>query len=161
MSDLNFAPGKSVPRSSDVEPWIVVIADDEGDVHLITRMVLKNFVFEDRPLELISTYSGEETVQLLEKYPNTAILLLDVVMESYTAGLDAVDAIREKNGNREVRILLRSGQAGYANVSEVIQQYDVNAFIRKEHITNQNLKDAVLVALRSYRDIQTAKNRGA
>jgi len=68
-----------------------------------------------------------------------------------------VETIRNDRSNHEVRILLRSGQAGYANISRVIQQYDINDFLRKEDLQQQDLKDAVLLALRSYRDIQSTK----
>lgn len=80
-------------------------------------------------------------------------------MESYTAGLDVVSELRGNNRNHEVRILLRSGQSGYANISELIKQYDINAFLRKESLSQQDLKDAVLLALRSYRDIQMVKDQ--
>lgn len=142
-------------------PWIILIADDEGDVHMITKLVLENFRFDNRPVQILSSYSGKETLQVLEEHPNTAVLLLDVVMESYTAGLDVVSQIRERFHNQEIRILLRSGQAGYANVSRIIQEFDINDFIRKENLRYQDLKDAVTLALRAFRDIQKARTNEA
>jgi CheY-like chemotaxis protein len=158
MAKMVFAePPEDRDDDDGREPWLILVADDEGDVHMVTKLVLKDFRFEGRPVELISSYSGGETVELIRKYPRTAVLLLDVVMENYTAGLKVVNDVRTELLNHEVRIVLRSGQAGYANVSEIIRQYDINNFVRKEHLRHQDLKDAVLIALRSYRDIQQAK----
>lgn len=159
MAKMVFTEHNITPEKDEVkEPWTILVADDEGDVHMVTKLVLKNFKFEDRPVNIQSCYSGQETIDFLEKYPRTAVILLDVVMESYTAGLDVVNAIRGNGiANREVRILLRSGQAGYANVSQIIRQYDINSFLRKENLRQQDLKDAVLIALRNFRDIQNAK----
>lgn len=163
MGKLRFKkeedPGvDSSPESTD-SPWIVLVADDEGDVHMVTKLVLKNFRFEGKAIKILPSKSGAETLRVLEEHPNVAVMLLDVVMESQTAGLDVVEKVRGDLANHEVRIILRSGQPGYANVSKVINQYDVNEFKRKEHLTDADLRDTVLLALRSYRDIQAAKNR--
>ena len=155
MARIRFVESKKEAPAPDREPWTVLVADDEGDVHLVTKMVLENLRFEDRPVRIVSTYSGEETLRWMEEHDQIAVLLLDVVMESYTSGLDVVNTVRGTQANHEVRILLRSGQAGYANVSEIVEQYDINNYLRKENLRHQDLKDAVLMALRSYRDIQT------
>lgn len=158
MTKLQFAQSDKIQHDEiDKEPWTVLVADDDCDIHRVTKMVLDNFRFEDRPLDIVSTYSGEETMEWMKLNPKTAVLLLDVVMESDTAGLDVVNTVRNEFANNEVRILLRSGQAGYANVSQVIRQYDINNYLRKESLHQQDLKDAVLIALRSYRDIQGSK----
>jgi CheY-like chemotaxis protein len=160
MSKMRFSDKSPLPPDtpSTKDPWQILIADDEGDVHLVTKLVLKDFYFEDRPVELISCYNGAQALEQVKQNPDTAVIILDVVMESYTAGLEVMNHIRHEFANNEVRILLLSGQPGYANVSDIIRQYDINDFIRKESLKHQELRDAVLIALRSYRDIQLAKD---
>ena len=51
-----------------------------------------------------------------------AVILLDVVMESPDAGLALVHTIRETLGRSEVRIVLRTGQPGYAPEMKVIRE---------------------------------------
>ena len=61
--------------------WKILIADDDEQVHLVTRLVLEKMRFEGKPVECISTHSGEETKAYLRNTNDVAILLLDVVMK--------------------------------------------------------------------------------
>lgn len=156
MSKLKFAPATKIKKELQ-EPWLVLIADDEGTVHLVTEMVLKDFRFDDKPIKLISAFSGEQAIEKLKEEPKIAVVLLDVVMENITAGLDVVNEVRDTLNNNEVRIVLRTGQAGVATVSDIIKQYDINDYKNKENLTHEKLQDTVTLALRSYRDIQMIK----
>jgi two-component system cell cycle sensor histidine kinase/response regulator CckA len=144
--------------STIVEPegegaWKVMIVDDEEAVHVVTRMVLADFVFEGKGLEFIGAYSGEEAKLLLKAHPDTAIVLLDVVMERDDSGLVLVRHIREVLGNSFVRIVLRTGLAGIAPVEKVIVDFDINDYTEKTELTAQKLFIVIISALRSYRDI--------
>ena len=43
-----------VSESEGTPPWKVLVVDDEPEIHQVTRLVLGNFRFADRPLQLIS-----------------------------------------------------------------------------------------------------------
>jgi len=131
-------------------PWKVIIADDEKETHLVTRMVLQNYTFEGKKLELFSTYSGEETRNLIRKHPDTAIILLDVVMETDHAGLDVVKYIREELDNRLVQIVLRTGHSGRAPENKIIAEYGINDYKSKIDFTSQKLFTTITTLLRSY-----------
>ena len=156
MTKMKFATNKK-EKEYDGEPWLVLVADDEAVVHMVSKMILKDFHFENKPLELVSVYSGADTIKKLEEENHFAILLLDVIMETTTAGLDTVNIIRDELQNHEIRIILRTGQAGTAIVTDIINQYDINEYKNKTSFTEQQLKDTMTLALRSYRDIQHAK----
>lgn len=143
-------------------PWKVLVVDDEPEVHNVTRLVLGNFRFAERPLELISAYSSQEALGLLAHNDDTAVILLDVVMETEQAGLDLVRSIRERLGNQFVRIVLRTGQPGQAPEQEVIAAYDINDYKEKTELTAQKLATTLYSALRAYRDMRTieASRRG-
>jgi hypothetical protein len=85
--------------------------------------------------------------------PDIAVVLLDVVMESESAGLDACKRIREELGNRLVRILLRTGQPGAAPERETIDAYDIDGYLAKAEITSGRLYSAVRTALRTHDDL--------
>lgn len=136
-------------------PWKIVIADDEEEVHAMTRMVMRKFEFEGRKVDLISTYSGSETVDVIRDNPDTAILLLDVVMESENSGLEVVKRIREELKNPFVRIILRTGQPGQAPEEFVIRNYDINDYKSKTELTVQKLYTSIIASLRAYRDMKT------
>ncbi len=140
--------------------WKIMIVDDAEDVHEITRMVLEDFSFKGRAVECISAYSGKQAADLMALYPETAVILLDVVMETDHAGLDLVRYIREKLKNNFVRIILRTGQPGQAPEEKVILEYDINDYKTKEELTNKKLYTSVTAALRSFQDMRTIeKNR--
>ncbi len=134
--------------------WKVLIADDEPEVHDVTRLVLGNFRFADRPLEFLSAYSAAQARQLLMDHPDIAVVLLDVVMESEQAGLTLVRTIREELGNAFVRIVLRTGQAGQAPEQEVVATYDINDYKDKTELTASRLTTTLYAALRAYRDMR-------
>lgn len=142
--------------------WKVLIVDDEPEVHQVTRLVLGNFRFADRPLKLISGYTSTEAEQLLREHPDTAVILLDVVMETEQAGLALVRTIRERLDNQFVRIVLRTGQPGQAPEHEVVAAYDINDYKEKTELTAQKLTTTLYSALRAYRDMRTieASRRG-
>ncbi|NJM57451.1 MAG: diguanylate cyclase [Synechococcales cyanobacterium RU_4_20] len=140
------------------ERWKVLVVDDEKQVHEVTRLALKNFQFEDKPLEIISAYSGQEAQAILDRNPDTAVLLLDVVMETNYAGLELVKHIRENLHNPFVRIILRTGQPGEAPEISVIKGYDINDYKTKTELTQQKLLSVLVTAIRSYRDIVTVED---
>lgn len=145
-------PGK--PAIEKKKTWKIIIADDESEVHGVTRMVLGDYVFEGRSLEFLSAYSAHETKTLLEKNPDTAIILLDVVMETDDAGLRLAQWIRQDLNNSFVRIVLRTGQPGKAPEKRVIIDYDINEYKEKTELTVQKLFTTITSALRSYRDLR-------
>ncbi len=142
--------------------WKVLLVDDEPEVHEVTRLVLGNFRFEGRPLDILSALSAEEAKEQLAEHDDIAVILLDVVMESDQAGLALVDYIRNELGNRNIRIVLRTGQPGQAPEHEVIIKYDINDYKEKTELTAQKLATTLFASLRSYRDIMTieANKRG-
>ncbi|WP_346355705.1 DUF3369 domain-containing protein [Azotosporobacter soli] len=136
------------------QAWKVLIVDDEQEVHNVTKLALRRFVFDGRPVEFISAFSAAEGRNLLEEHDDTAVVLLDVVMEDEGAGLRLAKYIREELGNRLVRIILRTGQPGQAPEYEVITAYDINDYKEKTELTTQKLYTTLVAALRSYRDLR-------
>ncbi|WP_395620947.1 DUF3369 domain-containing protein [Dokdonella sp.] len=151
-----------VSESEGTPPWKVLVVDDEPEIHQVTRLVLGNFRFADRPLQLISAYSSSEAEALLREHADTAVMLLDVVMETDQAGLDLVRIVRERLKNQFVRIVLRTGQPGQAPEHEVVAAYDINDYKEKTELTAQKLSTTMYSALRAYRDMRTidASRRG-
>jgi class 3 adenylate cyclase len=134
--------------------WKVLLVDDEMEVHSITKIALGDFSFEEKNLEFLHAYSAREANDLIGKHPDTALVLLDVVMESEDAGLQVVKHVREVLKNNMVRIILRTGQPGQAPERKVILDYDINDYKTKTELTAQKLFTTVVAALRAFRDIK-------
>ena len=160
--DLLFA-AEEENSDADAEQahWKVMIVDDEQSVHDVTRFALAEICFAGRKLQFIDAYSGEQAQLLLEQHPDTALMLLDVVMESDDAGLQVAHYTREVAGNALVRIVLRTGQPGQAPEQEVILNYDINDYKEKTELTTKKLFTTVISALRSYRDLQVIERNRA
>jgi len=150
--DFSFASEDGLPKGSD-RRWKILLVDDEPDVHAVTRMALSGFSFAGRELEFISAHSGEEAKKAIVENPDTAVMLLDVVMETDHAGLDVARFVREDAANQAVRIVLRTGQPGQAPESRVITNYDINDYKEKTELTAKKLFTLMYASLRSYRDI--------
>ena len=158
--DLLFAEGPGdAPHSSEssTDPWLILVADDEPDVHSVTSLALRGFRFEGRPLKLLHAFSGRQAVELMAANPDVAMVLMDVVMETEHAGLDAVQAIRKQLKNQLVRIVLRTGQPGQAPEREVVTQYDINDYKEKTELTAKKLFTAVYTVLGYYRQLLAAE----
>lgn len=134
----------------DHRRWKVLVVDDEPDVHAITRVVLADFRYGDQAIEILSAYSREEAEHLLRRHADVALILLDVVMEETDSGLRLVRFVREELANALVRIVLRTGQPGYAPEREVIVRYDINDYKEKTELTSQKLFTTVVGSLRAY-----------
>ncbi len=135
--------------------WKIIIADDETRVHEVTKHVLHDFSFEGKGLKFLSAYSGEEAKGLVEKHSDTALILLDVVMEKNTSGLEVARYIRRQLKNNFIRIVLRTGQPGEAPEKSVILEYNINDYKNKSELTHQKLFTTLVASLRSYRDLMT------
>ena len=133
--------------------WKVLIVDDETHIHNTTKSALRRFAFEGKALNFISAYSGEEAKALIQKHPDTALILLDVVMETGDAGLEVAKYIRQELKNQLVRIVLRTGQPGQAPEDQIIVDYDINDYKAKIELTSEKLFTTILGALRSFRDL--------
>jgi diguanylate cyclase (GGDEF)-like protein len=153
--DLVFQaePAQS-PEAQGVAAWRIMIVDDDADVHTTTTFALANLEMQGRPLEFVHAYSAAEARALLERETELAVILLDVVMEHAEAGLHVVRHVRETLGRGDVRIILRTGQPGYAPEMEAIRGYDINDYRSKSELTRTKLYTAVAAAVRSYEQIR-------
>lgn len=149
-----------IRRRTLESPYKVLIVDDEPEMHVTTKMILKNFTFEGRGLEFIDTYTGNDAIKAFKENPDIAVILLDVIMEENDAGFKVVHYIRNTLNNIFVRIILRTGQPGYAPEESVIVDYDINDYLLKTDITVQRLFTSFYQTLRSYRDLVFLENKG-
>jgi EAL domain-containing protein (putative c-di-GMP-specific phosphodiesterase class I) len=150
-------PAQTLPERSAAPPWRVLLVDDAPEVHEVTRLVLADAAFSGRAIELSSVLSAAEARAWLAVHPGTALILLDVVMEADDAGLQLVRHIREVLHDRDVQIVLRTGQPGMAPERDVIARYEINGYHLKTELTAQKLTSLVVTGLRAYETIRTLR----
>ncbi|WP_250655735.1 EAL domain-containing protein [Alkalimarinus coralli] len=140
--------------SNKSDPWRVLSVDDDEDVHVTTQLALDRVEILGKPVELLKAYTAEEALDVLGKEKGIAVVLLDVVMEDDHAGLDIVDKIRNELGLVDLRIVLRTGQPGYAPELEAIRDYDINDYRNKSELTHTKLYTTLTSVIRSYSQIR-------
>jgi CheY-like chemotaxis protein len=121
------------------EPWKILIADDDSSVHDTTLLALAGVRIHDRPLEFSHAYSAKEAHQVLLNNPDVALILLDVVMETVDAGLKLVGVIRNELARDDLRIILRTGQPGYAPEQHVNSEFAIDGYTTKSKLTRSIL----------------------
>src|SRR5919108_4563629 len=148
IDDPRERPPEQGPR------WKIAVIDDEPAVHDGTRFALSDYRLNGQSLEILSAYSAAEGRELMRRHADVAVVLLDVIMETDTAGLSLVEFIRKELKNETVRIILRTGQPGQAPERRVIVDYDINDHKTKTELTADKLFTALTAALRSYQQLQ-------
>ncbi|MFK5984352.1 MAG: DUF3369 domain-containing protein [Pseudomonadota bacterium] len=151
VHDDTPAPHKTTKISNDT--WKIAIIDDNKEVHIVTKMVLKNFSFDNKSIHFLYAFSAAEGLELFKQHDDIAVCLVDVVMETEHAGLQLVKNIRDDLKNTLTRIVLRTGQPGQAPEDEVIKNYDINDYKEKTELTHSKLNTLLYSCLRSYRDL--------
>ncbi|MBY0572970.1 MAG: hypothetical protein K2P84_04770 [Undibacterium sp.] len=124
-----------------IPPWKVLIADDDSNVHDTTVLALSGVKIHGRPLEFMHAYSAREAKNIAAQTPDIALILLDVVMETEDAGLKLVHVLRQDLSLKDLRIVLRTGQPGYAKDS-IMSNYAVDGYATKSKLTR-----AILISM--------------
>jgi response regulator RpfG family c-di-GMP phosphodiesterase len=150
-----FSDEAARAESPPTEKWKVLVVDDDQSVHAVTRMVLGNFTFAGKGLDIMSAYDDEGAYAAIRNNADIALILLDVVMTEEDSGLRIVKFIREEMRNKMTRIVLRTGQPGHAPEKKVIVDYDINDYKLKTELTAEKLFVTVVSSLRSYDDLVT------
>jgi CheY-like chemotaxis protein len=126
-----------------LNPWIILIVDDEPMVHEATTLTLQRGRVDKRPFSFIHAYSASEARALIAQTAQIDLVLLDVVMETRDAGLKLVTELRGPMARGDLKIVVRTGQPGLENESAVRTQYPVDGYIRKTEQTFTLMMDVI------------------
>ncbi|MCB0064721.1 MAG: hypothetical protein KDE19_21505, partial [Caldilineaceae bacterium] len=123
--------------------WDVLLVDDEPDVLSVSKLAMRDFEVYGLPLKIHTAASKAEALEFLRSKPENqfglAVALVDVVMESDSAGLELCQTIREEMGNKLTQLFIRTGQPGVAPERSVIDRYDINGYFTKAEATEDKL----------------------
>lgn len=150
---FNGAPAAALDT---LPTWRVLVVDNDPDVHAATCAALEGQLLFDRPLVFMHAFSGDEARALLLREHDLAMVLIDVVSEPGSSGLDLVDFIRHSAGLSNTRIVLRTGRPGQVPDLETLLRYDINDYRTKAELTRDRLLAMVVTAVRSYKQLCAA-----
>ena len=139
------------------EPWIILLVDDDNDVIEVSKLVLEDIEFEGRPVRILTASSGREGQRIFETVPGIAVAFIDVVMETDHDGLELVEFVRNKLGNRDTRLILRTGNPGAAPPLDIVRHLEIDDYKEKTEMTAERLEISLLTALRNYRSLTASQ----
>jgi two-component system sensor histidine kinase ChiS len=156
--NLLFAEGEESSSLEDKKDeknihWKVLIVDDDNDIHEITKLAFRDFKFENKFIEFLSAYSAKEAEQIIRNNNDIVLILLDVIMEEDDSGLKFAKFLREELNQKMMRVIMNTGQPGLMPEKEIIIKYDINDYKEKTDLTGDKFFTAMVMALRSYRDL--------
>ena len=99
-----------------MKPLVLLVDDEAPFVETMTKRLSK------RDLKIITTFSGEEALEILNKNRNTDVVILDVKMPGLN-GIETLEKIRKKFPLIEVIML-----TGHATVESAIEGMKLGAF---------------------------------
>jgi len=121
---------------------ILVVDDNEisRDAVITDLTIPEKIDFEGISLEIIEASSAATAKRLLERYPETAVVILDIVMED--SGFEVIKYLRDELKNFTTQIIVRSGQTNKTvektegkikipSWEDIIKQYSINGIIEK------------------------------
>jgi class 3 adenylate cyclase len=138
-------------------PWRVLVADDDEGVRTVSGLALRGHVVDGAPIELVCVGSAAEAREYLSRTEDVAVALLDVVMESESAGLDLARWIRTELPQSQVRVILRTGQPGSAPESQVMSDHSIHDYLSKSETTARRLVTCITGAIRAWADLRTIR----
>lgn len=137
----------------DNKRWKILTVDDDENYQSSLTFSLDGLKVSNREVEILTANSATEAAIVLSQHDDISVILLDVVMERDDAGLRLVENIRNVQGNALVRIILLTGQPGFAPRQDVMHQYDINEYWNKSDIDHDILKSVVSANLRSWKSM--------
>lgn len=139
------------------DPWTILLVDDDKDVIEVSQLVLEDIEFEGCPVRILTANSGREGQQIFETVSGIAVAFIDVVMETDHDGLDLVEFVRNQLGNRDTRLILRTGNPGAAPPLDIVRHLEIDDYKEKTEMTAERLEISLLTALRSYRSLTASQ----
>jgi hypothetical protein len=149
VDEAPAAPG----GATDPGAWRVMIVDDDADVHSTTTFALGSLEVQDRrwlsctpirpprraPCSSTNRHRGHPARR----------------RHGRSGRRPAPGAPHPRNpGRHDVRIILRTGQPGYAPEMDAIRGYDINDYRTKSELTRTKLYTSVAAAIRAYEQIR-------
>ena len=151
---------KHLQSHQSSQPWKVLLVDEEMDLVKVTRLIIKNHTFHQRPVECLEAYSAAEARQVLADHPDIAVAFIDVAMETFDSGLNLVDYIRKNLGNTLMRIVMLTKETGRMPERYRVDHLDIDDYKEKGDLNEDRLYNTLRSTLKAYNDISFRYHEG-
>jgi len=152
---ITFRAETETARPTGRTCWRVLSVDDDDAFQDALSHALKHVDILGKPVELVRAGSMSQAARLLARDRDFAVILADVVMETEDAGLRLAKGVREMLGLYEPRIVLLTGQPGFAPIENAMENYDLSDYCLKSELARRGIKNVLTTAIRSYEQLTT------
>jgi len=133
-----------------MNPFKILVVDDEIDVFVMTKIVLKRLKHKGREIDIHYTDCGTDAIEFLKYHNDVGLVLLDIVMESENAGYEVVDYLRNEKKNDKTSIYIRTGYSGAVPTEYMHLVRGIDGYISKVEQTAEVLNGLVCESIDQY-----------
>lgn len=138
----------SASRQLPLDFYLILIVDDDLDVHQTTRVALHDVIINGKRLLFMDAFSGAEAMVMIRRGIPFDLILLDMVMESADAGMSVAKQLQVHYGmTKAPAVIMRTGQPGHFRDQNVNDSIWFENFMVKSYVTQQSLLDLVTRSL--------------
>lgn len=137
-------------------PWKVLLVDDDSAILRLGRVVLGSVSLDRTPVEILTAPSASTARSVIEQNPDLAVAVIDVVMETPTAGLELANWIAAQDACRALRVAIHSGQPAELRQESVERNYEIHDYWHKSATSAVQMRTRLLFLLRNHRDLLRA-----
>jgi diguanylate cyclase len=141
-----FEPGNDDSSLHPGSPIKVLAVDDDRNFQDSLVFSMRDFHYGSRPLEILRAGNSDQADLQLAAHDDIAVVFLDVMMETEDVGLRLVRSIRETLQNNQVRIVLLTGQPGFAPIRPTLADLDINEYWLKSELNESRLYNVLTAA---------------
>ncbi|MGB0947466.1 MAG: EAL domain-containing protein [Pseudoalteromonas marina] len=157
MSDSNslfvFDEEREEDSSTIKKIKVLTVEDDINYQHALTNSLKEMRPDDNCEIEVLTANSVSQAALVLSLHPDIALTFIDVVMEDDDSGLRLVSTIREVIGNADMRIVLLTGQPGFAPEQQIMKTLDIDEYWNKSDVSAEKLQSIVTSNLRTWKYI--------
>ncbi|MEN8634356.1 EAL domain-containing protein [Pseudoalteromonas distincta] len=158
MSDNNelFVFNEEEQKVDNLNKKIIKILTVEDDINYqnaLTNSLKEIKIDNGYEIEIHTANSVPQAALVLSLHADIALTFIDVVMEEDDSGLRLISTIREVIGNSEMRIVLLTGQPGFAPEQHIMKSLDIDEYWNKSDVSVGKLQSIVKSNLRTWQYI--------
>lgn len=149
-SELAFLEQEEAAATAVDGAWKLLVVDTDPQVHENVRQALADYRFDNGRVEILSAGSAGDARALLGEHADIAVVLLEAVLETDTAGLELIPYIRQELANPYTRVIVCTAHPDRVPEDKVVEAYDVNDYRTRAHFTADRLRTSLTMAVRTY-----------
>lgn len=128
----------------------VMIVDDEPDVRKVAQMTVKRAAKKGT---FLHAESAKQAMEMLREHSDTALIVLDMTMETTTSGLDVLRYLRTDLNNPYPRVIIYTAHQELVPPRDVIIKLDIDGYLPKNATTPARFYTTARSALNLYDSI--------